>query len=239
MSIEQIPDTKDELTDTVHSVISNLQKFNISPPQNYSFRVAVADDVDSVLHLIKELAIYEKSADCMSMTRETLLRDGWGVNRKYPSSIFRPDFYVYLVEYNSNGVSNAVGMALFYQVYSTWKGRSIHLEDLFVLEPHRAVGLGTLLMRLVGAVVDEMNMTRYGWVCLHWNEKPRRFYNSLGTTELNEWISIRMENESIKRFVYYGRVDTSPKEAENPQTTPSTSLVSWNDRFAEARKVKF
>jgi GNAT superfamily N-acetyltransferase len=242
-----IPDTKDELTEAVVSVVSNLDQYNISPPSNYSFRLATAHDADSILGLIKELAIYEQSPDSVLMTREILLRDGWGVNRKYSTSTFRPDFYVYLADYHSNGSKKTVGMALFYQAYSTWKGRSIHLEDLFVQEDHRAYGLGTLLMRTVGAVVHEMKMTRMEWVCLTWNEKPRQFYNSLGTTELSDWVSIRMEDESIQKFVHLGRPSPSsiPDEMETPISGVESASVSeeevsrgnWNERFALARKV--
>lgn len=237
-----IPETKDELTETVISVMSNLDKYNISPPCGYSFRLANAHDVDSILGLIHELAIYEQSPDSVSMTRETLLRDGWGVNRKYSTSIFRPDFYVYLADYHSNGSKTTVGMALFYQAYSTWKGRSIHLEDLFVQEEHRAYGLGTLLMRTVGAVVHEMKMTRMEWVCLTWNEKPRQFYNSLGTSELSDWISIRMEDDSIQKFVHFGRPSSSEtpiSSIENKSVSEEDNKGSWNERFALARKVTF
>jgi GNAT superfamily N-acetyltransferase len=239
------PGTNDELTDTVVAVPSNLQRYKITPPTGYSFRLATPDDVDSILSLIKELAIYEQSIESFSMTKEVLLRDGWGIGRKYPTNTFRPDFYVYLVECREGDSRATVGMALFYEVYSTWKGRSIHLEDLFVQEDHRALGLGSLLMRLVGAVVCEMKMTRYQWVCLTWNEKPRQFYSSLGTSELNEWVSIRMEDKAIEKFVYFGRGEPPiasssipiPETVETPQN--STEPTSWNDRFAQARKVLY
>jgi GNAT superfamily N-acetyltransferase len=237
------PGANDELTDMVVEVVSSLEKYQIIPPIDYSFRLATPDDVDTILSLIRELAIYEQSVESLSMTREILLRDGWGIGRKYPTSPFRPDFYVYLVDFGQGDSRTTVGMALFYQVYSTWKGRSIHLEDLFVQEDHRAHGLGSLLMRLVGAVVHEMKMSRYQWVCLTWNEKPRQFYGSLGTSELNEWVTIRMEDNVIEKFVYFGRgdapIDSSTSTVNTTAQIPHSSVgpTSWNDRFAQARKV--
>jgi GNAT superfamily N-acetyltransferase len=41
--------------------------------------------------------------------------------------------------------NKVVGMALYYYGFSTWKGRSLHLEDLIVNENYRKLGIGKAL----------------------------------------------------------------------------------------------
>jgi len=82
-------------------------------------RRAVKNDMSSVLQLIKELAIFEQEPDAVKITEEDLINDGFGNT---------PSFIVFVAELDKK----IVGIALFYQRYSTWKGKSIHLEDLIV-----------------------------------------------------------------------------------------------------------
>jgi hypothetical protein len=55
------------------------------------------------------------------ITVDDLVRDGFG-----PS----PLFHVFVAEV----ASEIIGIALYYYRYSTWKGKTIHLEDLVVKE---------------------------------------------------------------------------------------------------------
>src|SRR5690606_41280236 len=75
------------------------------------------NDMPAVLELIKELAAFEKQPDAVEVTADDLVRDGFSE---------KPLFQTIVAE--SNG--NIVGMALYYNRYSTWKGKTIHLEDL-------------------------------------------------------------------------------------------------------------
>lgn len=97
------------------------------------------EDMKSVLGLIQELAIFEKEPDAVVITEEDLVRDGFGE---------KPLFQVFVAEIDSNETDNGkeiVGIALYYYRYSTWKGKTIHLEDLIVKEKMRGTGLGTAL----------------------------------------------------------------------------------------------
>lgn len=74
-------------------------------------------DMPSVLNLIKELAIFEKEPDAVVVTADDLIRDGFSKN---------PLFHCFVAEVDSE----IIGIALYYYRYSTWKGKTIHLEDL-------------------------------------------------------------------------------------------------------------
>jgi len=99
-------------------------------------RQAGPKDMPQVLDLIKELAAFEKEPDAVVITAEDLVKDGFGTN---------PLFTCFVAEVN--GIIQ--GMALVYYRYSTWKGRTVHLEDLVVRQKMRGTGLGSALYKKV------------------------------------------------------------------------------------------
>ena len=109
----------------------------------------------AVLGLIQELADFEKESDAVVVTVEDLVRDGFG-----PSPLF--DVFVAEVE------KDIVGIALYYYRYSTWKGKTIHLEDLIVKEKMRGTGLGYALYSEVIKQGKKDNVRRIEWNVLDW-----------------------------------------------------------------------
>lgn len=97
-----------------------------------NIRKGKPEDMKSVLELIQELAIFEKEPDAVLITEDDLVRDGFGEN---------PLFHVFVAEVEKE----IVGIALYYYRYSTWKGKTIHLEDLIVKDKMRGSGLGFAL----------------------------------------------------------------------------------------------
>ena len=95
-------------------------------------RKGTPEDMEGVLTLIKELAVFEKEPDAVVITVEDLIRDGFGS---------QPLFHVFVAEVDQI----IVGIALYYYRYSTWKGKTIHLEDLVVKQSMRGTGIGYAL----------------------------------------------------------------------------------------------
>ena len=62
----------------------------------------------------------------------------------------------------------AIGFALFFYNYSTWQGRCIYLEDLYVDESARGTGTGTLLLKTVAAIAHAEGCKRMSWQALDW-----------------------------------------------------------------------
>mmetsp|Transcript_26210 Transcript_26210/g.38832 ORF Transcript_26210/g.38832 Transcript_26210/m.38832 type:complete len:578 (-) Transcript_26210:106-1839(-) len=224
----------DDLTATVQAVAQNLASCNIILPDGFQLRLATADDAGAIMNLIVELAVYEKSPDSVNLSLDTFTRDGWGVGLP-AGTPFRPHFYVYIVESNTTG--QIIGMALFFSVYSTWEGRFMYLEDLYVQEAYRANGIGTILMRAVAAVAERTGMKRYQWQCLSWNEKPLEFYKSIGGEPMHEWCTLRMEHEEMKQFVMYGRSKGNKAHGDGAEITSRTADVSVNEGEKSDSKV--
>ena len=88
-------------------------------------------------------------------------------------------------------------MALFFPIYSTWKGASMHLEDLFVLPKARGLGLGKALLTRVGAIANERQCARLQWDVLDWNQPAIDFYQSLGAKFMDEWRIMRVTGDAL------------------------------------------
>lgn len=74
-----------------------------------------------------------------------LERDGFDV----PS----PVFMCYVAETSDLQI---VGYALFYYTYSTWLGKSVFLEDLYVQPAHRKNGIGKKLFLTAAKVISQI-----------------------------------------------------------------------------------
>lgn len=153
-------------------------------------RFAKPSDVSNIMQLITELAVYEKEPDAVDIDEKYLLQYGFG---KHEDKAFKC-----FVAENEN--AEVLGMALFYNRFSTWKGLSIHLEDLIVKHQHRKKGIGKALFeRLINYAKSE-NINRLEWVVLDWNTAAIKFYESYGATVFQEWRTVQMDKSTIQKF---------------------------------------
>ncbi|MFT6176063.1 MAG: putative N-acetyltransferase YhbS, partial [Cryomorphaceae bacterium] len=97
-----------------------------------NIRKAQPADIAQVHGLIVELAEFEKALDEMELTPEQLHHDSFGEE---------PILEIIVAE----GNEQILGAAMFYEKYSTWKGRSVHLEDFVVKASERRMGIGAML----------------------------------------------------------------------------------------------
>ncbi len=144
----------------------------------YSIRKGEPRDVADLLRMIKALATYEKAADEVIVSEEDLLRDGFGSN---------PKFQLLVAEMNQK----IVGIALYYDRYSTWKGRTLYLEDLIVEESQRRLGIGKALLKELVKIADEEEVERLEWQVLEWNKPAIEFYQKLGAIVDTEWYNCK------------------------------------------------
>lgn len=152
-------------------------------------RPAIKGDMPVVLDLIRELAVFEKEPDAVELTSADLVRDGFGDD---------PQFNCFVADLDGK----IVGMALLYFRYSTWKGRTLHLEDLVVHERYRRKGVGTALFDQVMRYASQTGVRRVNWVVLDWNTDAIAFYKKAGATVMPQWWQVEFEKDA---FEYYLR----------------------------------
>ena len=145
-------------------------------------------DMKAVLDLIQELATFEKEPNAVVVTVADLERDGFG---DYPL------FHTFVAEVNQG----IVGIALYYYRYSTWKGKTIHLEDLIVKEKMRGSGLGFALYSKIIEQGKIDKVRRIEWAVLDWNTPAIDFYIKSGAKVLDDWRVAQMDENGINKFL--------------------------------------
>ena len=150
-------------------------------------RDAVQNDMKQVLMLIKELAKFEKEPNAVILNEEQLVRDGFSKN---------PKFKCFVAESNNE----IIGLALGYPRYSTWKGVTMHLEDLIVTKSRRGNGVGSLLFSKFINYAHSLRVKRIEWAVLDWNVNAIEFYEKNGAKILSDWRVAQMDEDSIKKF---------------------------------------
>ncbi len=153
-----------------------------------NIRKATKNDMPQVLELIQELAIFEKEPDAVVVTVDDLVRDGFSEN---------PLFQCFVAEVENE----IIGMALYYYRYSTWKGKTIHLEDLIVKENKRGTGAGFALYKEIIKQGKAENVRRIEWNVLDWNTPAINFYEKSGAKVLGDWRVVHMDDKGIERFL--------------------------------------
>jgi GNAT superfamily N-acetyltransferase len=141
-----------------------------------TIRVAVKEDCSAMMELIKELALYEKAPQEVTVSFEHFVESGFGL---------QPVWWAFVAEQEGK----VIGFALYYIRYSTWKGQRLYLEDLLVTEALRGKGIGSLLF---DRLIEECRIKKYSgmvWQVLDWNEPAIHFYKKYNAHLDPEWVN--------------------------------------------------
>jgi len=150
-------------------------------------RPATAEDAALLRTLIRELAEFEQELQNVSITTEDLLRDGFGPN---------PKFRALIAEFEGQ----VAGYALFFTVYSTWRGPQLFLEDLFVRPQFRGQGIGKQVLAFLARLARRENCHAVRWEVLGWNQRAIDLYQSLGADFLDRWRIVLLQDEALERL---------------------------------------
>jgi GNAT superfamily N-acetyltransferase len=141
-----------------------------------TIRRAVREDCSRILELVKELAVYEKAPDEVTVTLPHFEESGFGEN---------PVWWAFVAELDGR----VEGFALYYIRFSTWKGQRMYLEDFLVTEKLRGQGMGKLLFDQLIAEAKEKGLNGIVWQVLAWNEPAINFYKKYEASFDAEWVN--------------------------------------------------
>ena len=141
-----------------------------------TIRRALKEDCERLLELVKELALYEKAPQEVTVTLDHFIESGFGAN---------PVWWAFVAE--ENGLVQ--GFALYYVRYSTWKGQRMYLEDILVTEKARGRGIGKLLFDQLIVEAKERKFNGIVWQVLEWNEPAINFYKKYNASFDPEWVN--------------------------------------------------
>lgn len=155
---------------------------------NFLIRQATKHDMPQVLELIKELAIFEKAPKAVVVTVEELIKEGFGEQPLYTCFVAHQE-------------KEIVGIALVYFRFSTWKGKTVHLEDLIVKNHLRGKGIGKALYNQTLLYAYQHQVKRVEWAVLDWNKNAIDFYENSGAQVLKDWYLVQMDEITLKQYL--------------------------------------
>lgn len=143
-------------------------------------RAATKEDCPQLMELIKELAVYEKEPDAVTVSIEHFVDSGFGAS---------PVWWAIVAEVEGK----IVGCALYYIRYSTWKGQRMYLEDLIVNEAWRGKGIGKQLLDELIQIAKQKGYSGIMWQVLDWNEPAINFYKKYNASFDEGWLNVNID----------------------------------------------
>lgn len=145
-------------------------------------RKANKEDCREMMELIRELALFEKAPEEVTVDLQHFEQSGFGA---------QPVWWALVAEDTEK--NKLVGLALYYIRYSTWKGQRLYLEDLIVSEAYRGQGLGKGLFDALLEIARAENFRGMVWQALDWNTPALDFYKKYGAQLDNEWVNCSLD----------------------------------------------
>lgn len=167
-------------------------------------REALPHDVPRMLDLVKELATFEREPEAVTETIEGMLDAGFGPIPVWFGWVAEWDASLSSLPSPTSHSSPSrplLGMAICFERYSTWKGRSLYLEDIVVTAEARGQGIGEKLFR---RCVEHGVQKGYGWMrwqVLDWNRDAIRFYEKLGAEVTAGWLNGDLSPRQMRDLV--------------------------------------
>ncbi|XP_066438187.1 spermidine/spermine N(1)-acetyltransferase-like protein 1 [Eleutherodactylus coqui] len=159
----------------------------------FIIRKAKPNDCPEILQMIKQLADCQKMPNAVELTETDLLEDGFGA---------RPYYHCLIAELQGTTEGSAkVGFAMYYFTYDPWTGRSLHLEEFFVMEPYRGLGIGSEILQKISQVAIAHRCSSMYFLVLSWNMAAIEYYKKRGAANLSEedgWHLFRFSQDDLK-----------------------------------------
>uniref|UniRef100_A0A3Q4IAU6 Uncharacterized protein n=1 Tax=Neolamprologus brichardi TaxID=32507 RepID=A0A3Q4IAU6_NEOBR len=118
---------------------------------------------DAIYDFLQELAEYENLAEHVKVTQKDLEQDGFSNNPLFHGIIAEvPE------QHKTKEGHTKIGYALYFYSYSSWSGRAIYMEDLYVMPEFRGTvqDVGKALMSKVAQVRETLFVSKkYKTVC--------------------------------------------------------------------------
>ena len=131
---------------------------------NLQIKTASPDDIPAIIELMREFAVYEDLLEYFEINAE-----------KLTDAMFGPDAIVGgLIAFDGK---LPIAYTLFFPYFASFRGqRGVYLEDIFVAEKYRKLGVGEKLLRQIARIANKEGAVRIDFQVLNWNKPAIDFY---------------------------------------------------------------
>lgn len=131
---------------------------------NYKIRLAHENDFNKLHALNMEFSHFIKTPEKFKISVEQMREE-------------QEHFKILVVENEENEI---IGFVSTFIAWYSWIGKSLYLDDLYVIEKYRGNGLGSKLMEKVFEMAKEQGCKKVKWQVSKWNKNAIEFYKSKG-----------------------------------------------------------
>lgn len=142
---------------------------------NLLLRNAEYSDLPQILTLVRKLARFEKAEKEVTADLSVYQKN------------FLSTFFCTIAELNHE----LAAISVYYYGFSTWKGKMLYLDDLFVLEKYRGCGIGKSLIHDLFNTAKIQDCQIVKWQVLDWNTDAIGFYKKIGMQIESEWYNCK------------------------------------------------
>ncbi|KAM6900425.1 diamine acetyltransferase 1-like isoform 2-T2 [Xenentodon cancila] len=96
-----------------------------------------------------------------------------------------------------------VGFAMYYFTYDPWVGKQLYLEEFYVMDQYRGLGIGSGILRHLSNLAMKTRCTGMMFVVAENNEPSVQFYKRRGAEDLSQeegWRLFRFDKESLVKM---------------------------------------
>ncbi|HUB92692.1 MAG TPA: GNAT family N-acetyltransferase [Candidatus Saccharimonadales bacterium] len=149
-----------------------------------TIRKGLEDDFPALMKLINELAEFEKAPNPPKNSAEQMKRE-----REY--------FNFFVAEADGR----VIGAAVYFFAYYTWVGKSLYLDDFYVIPEYRGKGIGSRLLRKIFEAAKQADCKRVRFQVIDWNKDAISLYRRRGAEISNEWLNCDFDEDRIRQFL--------------------------------------
>lgn len=195
-------------------------------------RMARPADVTHIMGFIRELAEFEREPEAVVTDERIMLRDGFTAGRQFqcvlceiPKALHAS---ILLAAGAGSGTASSatasapaasaaagvpslpgpssewvpIAFGHVHSTYSTWEGRSMYIEDLYVQPPFRRQGLSGLFFACIARAADVCGSARLQWSALDWNTPAITAYTgpAINAIHMKEWNIYRLYRDGVRRL---------------------------------------
>jgi GNAT superfamily N-acetyltransferase len=148
-------------------------------------RRAEPADAAAITEMIHGLAHFERAADQCTVVESQVSAALFGQT---------PTLRAHVAEVDGE----VAAMALWFLNFSTWDGvEGIYLEDLYVEQRFRRLGLARALLKALAKECVDNGYTRLAWAVLNWNTDAIALYDGIGGQPQSEWTTYRLSGPEL------------------------------------------